>query len=178
MATSENTVTGERGGILRILAEQRDTLRITVRGINDAQAGQRTTVSDLTLGGLIKHAAQCERTWVQILTEGGTPAGFIDPEQYCMRDGETLAGLLDEYAAAARATEEAVATLADLDRIVQVPSAPWWSDPPRWSIRHILLHLVRETAQHSGHADIIRESLDGANTTMQMGADMGMEELS
>ncbi len=44
-----------------------------------------------------------------------------------------------------------------------------------WTARRLLLHVLRETSHHSGHADIIRESLDGANTTMQMGADAGME---
>lgn len=172
MPTLRNTLTGERGELLQALAEQRDTLLITIRGISDAQAAERTTVSDLTLGGLIKHLTQGEQVWVQIMTrgDGETPDGFLDMGQYCMREGETLAGLLDAYAAAARATEAAVAALPDLDTAVPLPTTPW--SPPetvRWSARRILLHLFRETAQHAGHADIIRESLDGANTTMRLG---------
>ncbi|WP_374778144.1 DUF664 domain-containing protein [Streptomyces sp. NBC_01310] len=80
----------------------------------------------------------------------------------------TLTGLLKQYAAAARTTEQAVADLRDMDRRVPLPSTPW--SPPEtvyWSARRILLHLIRETAQHAGHADIIRESLDGASTTAQ-----------
>jgi hypothetical protein len=66
MATSENRLSGERGELLGMLAEQRKTLLITVRGLSDAQAAHRTTVSDLTLGGLIKHLTQGERVWTQI----------------------------------------------------------------------------------------------------------------
>jgi uncharacterized damage-inducible protein DinB len=172
MATSENGLSVERGELLGMLAEQRETLRITVRGLSDAQAAQRTTVSDLTLGGLIKHLTQGEKVWTQIMTrgDGEAPHGFLDMGQYYMQDGETLAGLLDAYAAAARATDEAIAALPDLDKAVPLPRTPW--SPPEtvwWSARRILLHLFKETAQHSGHADIIRESLDGANTTAQLG---------
>ncbi|MGH8908958.1 MAG: DUF664 domain-containing protein [Egibacteraceae bacterium] len=63
MATPESTLTGERGEIPRILAEQRNTLLITVREITDAQAAERTTVSELTLGGLIKHVTRAEEVW-------------------------------------------------------------------------------------------------------------------
>jgi hypothetical protein len=59
-----------------------------------------------------------------------------------------------------------VAALPDLDVSVPLPRTPWSPhDPGHWSVRRILLHLIRETAQHAGHADIIREALDGANTT-------------
>ncbi len=96
-------------------------------------------------------------------------------EKYYMRDDETLEGLLAEYAEVARATEAAVAGLDDLDVLIPLPTAPWAPERQWWTIRRTLLHIIRETAHHSGHADIIRESLDGGNTTMQMGADAGME---
>nr|WP_249926140.1 DUF664 domain-containing protein [Streptomyces aureocirculatus] len=57
-----------------------------------------------------------------------------------------------------------------LDRVVPLPEAPW--EPgvvPRWPVRRIVLRLLRETAQHAGHADIVREAIDGANTTAQLG---------
>jgi hypothetical protein len=171
MATTARTLTGERGELLQILAEQRETLLITVRQIGDAQAATRSTASALTLGGLIKHLAQGNRTWTHIMTERpGAPDGMWDMSQYQMGEGETLAGLLDDYAAAVRATEEAVAALPDLDRTVPLPEAPWAPGVVvRWSVRRILYRLLTETAQHAGHADIIRESLDGANTTAQLG---------
>ncbi|MFF2412698.1 DinB family protein [Streptomyces sp. NPDC058092] len=161
---------GERGELLRALAEQRELLLITVRGITDAQAAQRTTVSELALGGIVKHMARGEQVWAQILVKGDgeLPDGMLDTGQYRMSEGETLPGLLKLYAGAAQATEEAVSALPDLDRNVPLPRTPW--SPPEtvyWPARRILLHLIRETAQHAGHADIIREALDGASTTAQ-----------
>jgi Protein of unknown function (DUF664) len=81
-----------------------------------------------------------------------------------MLAGETLAGLLDGYAQAARQTDELVATLPDLDAAQPLPEAPWFEPGACWSSRRVLLHVIAETAQHAGHADIIRESLDGAKT--------------
>ncbi|MBC2642765.1 MULTISPECIES: DinB family protein [unclassified Rhodococcus (in: high G+C Gram-positive bacteria)] len=179
MTTSQqSTATGERADILQILQEQRATLLITVRGIDDAQARQRSTVSDLTLGGLIKHVLHTEKHWVETILEPDENAEFDMEwamEKYYMRDDETLEGLLAEYAEVARATETAVAGLDDLDVLIPLPTAPWAPERQWWTIRRTLLHIIRETGHHSGHADIIRESLDGGNTTMQMGADAGME---
>ncbi|MFB7585928.1 DinB family protein [Streptomyces sp. NPDC056169] len=168
--TASPSLDGERGELLSALAEQRELLLITVRGISDAQAAQRTTVSELTLGGIVKHLTRGEQVWTQIIAKGDgeLPEGMLDMEQYRMADGESIAELLEEYAAAAKTTEAVVSALPDLDRRLPLPRTPW--SPPEtvyWSVRRILLHLIRETAQHSGHADIIRESLDGANTTAQ-----------
>ncbi|MEU1861623.1 DinB family protein [Streptomyces gardneri] len=168
--TALPSLEGERGELLHALAEQRELLLITVRGISDAQAVQRTTVSELTLGGILKHLTRAEQVWTQIIAKGDgeLPEGMLDMEQYRMVDGETLAGLLEQYAAAARTTEDTLAGLPDPGRIVPLPRTPW--SPPEtvyWSVRRILLHLIRETAQHAGHADIIRETLDGASTTAQ-----------
>jgi hypothetical protein len=81
-----------------------------------------------------------------------------------MAPGETLAGLLEDYARVARRTDELVAGLPDLDSSQPLPEAPWFEPGARWSARRVLLHLIAETAQHAGHADIIRESLDGAKS--------------
>ncbi|MFI1935606.1 DinB family protein [Streptomyces purpureus] len=161
---------GEHGELLHALGEQRALLLLTVRGITDAQAAQRTTVSELTLGGIIKHLARGERVWTQVMVrgDGELPQGMLEVDQYRMVEGETLAGLLEQYAAAAEGTERSVAAVADLGRSVPLPQSPW--SPPEtvhWSARRILLHLIRETAHHAGHADIIREALDGASTTAQ-----------
>nr|AKT74308.1 TxnU5 [Streptomyces bottropensis] len=161
---------GERGELLRALAEQRELLLITVRGITDAQAILRTVVSELTLGGIIKHLARGERVWTQILLrrDGELPDGMLDMGQYRMTEGETLPGLLESYEKAARGTDSAVSGLPDLEGDVPLPRTPWSPpEPEHWPARRILLHLIRETAQHAGHADIIREALDGASTTAQ-----------
>ena len=81
-----------------------------------------------------------------------------------MLPGETLAGLLADYAAAARETDELLAALPDLDAAQPLPVAPWYEPGASWTARRVLLHIIAETAQHAGHADIIRESIDGAKT--------------
>ncbi|MFF5969474.1 DinB family protein [Streptomyces collinus] len=162
------TTSPEKTDLLAAFAEQRALLLITLRGLTGEQAARRTTVSELTLGGIVKHLAQGEETWTQIMTKGDgeLPDGMLDMGQYRMAGGDTLPALLERYARAAHATEEAVAALADLDVAVPLPKTPWSPPEPQyWSARRILLHLIKETAQHTGHADIIREALDGASTT-------------
>lgn len=119
-----------------------------------------------------------ERNWVRNIVERDETAEFdmeVAMETYFMAEGESISGLLAEYRAAVEETERVVASLDDLDLQVPLPTAPWAPERQWWSARRVLLHILRETAHHSGHADIIREALDGANTTMQMGADAGME---
>ena len=81
-----------------------------------------------------------------------------------MLPGETLAGLLDRYNEVARRTEDTVIKLPSLDVSQPLPEAPWFEPGARWSARRVLLHILAETSQHAGHADIIRESLDGSRT--------------
>lgn len=64
----------------------------------------------------------------------------------------------------------------DLARRVPLPSAPWYPDPERCTVRWVLLHLVEETARHAGHADIVREALDGALSGSLMAAVEGWPE--
>jgi hypothetical protein len=64
----------------------------------------------------------------------------------------------------ARRTDELVGALPDLDAAHPLPKAPWFPPGEHWSARRVLMHIIAETAQHAGHADIIRESLDGATS--------------
>ncbi|MFD8750449.1 DinB family protein [Kitasatospora sp. NPDC059577] len=166
----------EREELVETLDKHRGLLRRTVRDLTDAQAAERTTVSALCLGGLIKHVAAVEARWVRFMTGGaeamragdGDPGGSGAAEswaaQFRMVEGETLAGLLAEYERVARGTDELVRTLPDLDLAHPLPPAPWFEPGATWSVRRVLLHLIAETSQHAGHADIIRESLDGAKS--------------
>lgn len=165
-ANTVNTVTGERADFRQMLGKHRGFLRHTVRGLTDEQANLRTTVSELTLGGLIKHVAATELGWANFIV-GGAAGMFAEPvdweAQFSMRDGETLTGLLERYEEVARRTDELVATV-DLDESHPLPEAPWFEQGASWSNRRVLMHIIAETAQHSGHADIIREALDGSKT--------------
>ncbi|MEV1333278.1 DinB family protein [Micromonospora costi] len=166
MTISEQVVTGERADLLQALRRHRGFLRQTVDGITDAQAASRTTVSELCLGGLIKHVALTEERWMRFAV-GGADAMQSEPidwvGQFQMGEGETLAGLLAEYDRVASGTDELVATL-DLDSAHPLPVAPWFEPGASWSVRRVLLHVIAETSQHAGHADILREAIDGAKT--------------
>lgn len=180
MTTSDQPASRERTDLVESLRRHRDFLRVTVRDITDEQARKRTTVSELTLGGLIKHVAGTERSWADLIVDGPAPGADIDwasvdwsnppPEVAAWADGhrmtetETLAGLLAEYEQVAARTDELVATLPDLDATQPLPAAPWFQAGAVWSARRTVLHIVAETAQHAGHADIIREALDGQKT--------------
>jgi hypothetical protein len=119
------------------------------------------------VGGLVKHVALTERQWIQG-TVLGRPGFHGTPDDYArgvvLADDETMADLLDLQATVAAETEAAVAEIDDLDHPVPVPrDAPWFpADVEAWSLRWVLLHLIQESSRHAGHADIVRESLDGA----------------
>ncbi|MBK7621903.1 MAG: DinB family protein [Kineosporiaceae bacterium] len=162
----------ERDDLIEALGKQRFFLRHTVQGLTDDQARLRPTVSQLCLGGLIKHVAATESRWMEFVLDG--PAAMAIPNAndpntdwsewtnlFQLLDDETLDGVLAEYEKVAARTDELVRTLPDLDAAQPLPEAPWFPPGARWSARRVLLHLIGETSQHAGHADILRESIDG-----------------
>jgi uncharacterized damage-inducible protein DinB len=170
MTTVQNTLTAERADLLETLRVHRFFLRNTARDLTDEQAGARSTVSELTIGGLIKHVAIVEADWLDFI-ENGPQAAAPTEDSYAehtlgltMLEGETLQELLDRYEEVAARTDELVATLPDLDLSHPLPPAPWFAPGATRSARRVILHIVAETAQHAGHADIIREAIDGAKT--------------
>ena len=179
-------VADERDGLRAFVAQQHQVLRIAAHGLTDEQARKAASVSTLTIGGLLKHVTTMESTWMSRVAAAPDPwdfdlrpmeerrAAFVD--DFRMRDDETLAGVLASYDDVCRRTEEAIPSL-DLDLAVPVPSAPWFAPgSPPWSVRWVLLHLVEEIARHAGHADIVRESIDGATAFPLMAAVEGWPE--
>ena len=162
----------ERADIIETLRAHRGFLRHTVAGLTDEQAAQCTTASELCLGGLVKHVSQVEALWVRFILEGpgAMPPAFDEAamaaraDGFRLLEGETLAGVLAEYDRVAARTDELVASLDSLDATQPLPEAPWFPPGGRRSARRVFMHLIAETAQHAGHADIIRESLDGQKT--------------
>ncbi|MEV0621297.1 DinB family protein [Nonomuraea sp. NPDC050404] len=172
--TTPGSVTGERADLIAALGQARHFLRVPTQGLTDEQARQRTTVSELCLGGLIKHVTEMERSWTEFIRSGPSAMPDFDAmaeDDYAefangfrLLDGETLDGVLKEYAEVAQRTDDLIATLPDLGVDHPLPKAPWFEPGARWSARRVLAQIIAETAQHAGHADILRESLDGTKS--------------
>jgi len=165
--TGSTDISDERSDLLQSLQAHRAFLRVTVRGLTDEQARQRTTVSELSLGGLVKHVAAIESQWIEFALHGARAfAQDADAwaDAFVLSADETLAQVLEEYERVAARTDALVVDHPDLDASSPLPEAPWFPPGASWSVRRVLLHVVAETAQHSGHADILRESLDGQKT--------------
>ncbi|BBB01532.1 hypothetical protein RVR_8997 [Actinacidiphila reveromycinica] len=162
-----NAENNERDALLAFLDAQRGALRRAARGLTDEQAAAHPSPSTMALGGLVKHAARCEHHWVQVILLGGPQPEWAGSEgdrndEFQLLPGERLSDLLAELEAEGQATRAAVTALPSLDVAVPLPEAPWFPKDAKRSARWILLNLIGEQARHAGHADIIRESLDGA----------------
>ena len=161
-------LTNERELLLAYVDQQRDGIRFAAYGLTDDQARLAPTAGTLSIGGLVKHVTAMELSWMDTVIQRPSNGSIEESaDQYedgfTLRPEETLAGALAELDAAASRTEEIVREL-DLDHPVPVPKGvPWFpQDVDAWTVRWVLLHLVEEVARHAGHADIVRESIDGA----------------
>ncbi|MFF5228501.1 DinB family protein [Dactylosporangium sp. NPDC000521] len=167
-------VADERSGLLAFLDQQRQGVRNAAFGLTDEQARLAPAASTLSVGGLVKHLAQMERNWVATMLQRPAPA--VDYEDgFVLRADETLAGVLADYVKAGEETDAAVAGITDMGQPVPVPKGvPWFPDDvDAWSVRWVLLHLIEETARHAGHADLVREAVDGATCWPLMAAAEG-----
>lgn len=187
MPGSVPPVRDERDGLLEFLAQQRYVLKLTAHGLSDDQARAVPSRSSLSVGGLIKHVADTESGWIDLVLQQPAPGtADIDEhgggdgadhymEQFSMRLDERLADVIATYDSVARRTSEVIASIADLGQAVPVPKGvPWYPDDvDAWSVRWVLLHLIEETARHAGHADIVREHVDGATAFPLMAAAEG-----
>jgi hypothetical protein len=175
MTTSARTEPPINGGeadiLLAFLDYHRDTLRIKADGLDAAQLDQRLEPSPMTLGGMLKHLAYVEDWWLNQVF-----AGHPEPEPWASADWdadndwdwhsatenspEELRALLDAAIAASdRILAVAVAAPEGLDAVSQLSSHR--RPGQRFSLRWIVVHLLEEYARHNGHADLIRESIDG-----------------
>jgi hypothetical protein len=165
-------VADERSALVAYLVQQQDAFRAAVYGLSDAQAGIASAPpSTLTVGSLLKHVTQTQGTWLEVAL--AAPDRPVDDrtmqEQYAdhaegwtWHDHDTIEAALASYDAVCARVVDAVRT-ADLDTAVPVPPAPWNpTDVDAWSVRWVWFHLIEELARHAGHADIVRERVDGA----------------
>ena len=124
-AADEHTLTREWADLLESLRRHRYFLRYTVRDLTDEQAAARPTVSALCLGGLIRHVAETEASWIRFVLdepEAISGDGSDWNERFSIPPGATLAGLLEQYDEVARRTDELVATAPDLDESHPLPA--------------------------------------------------------
>lgn len=163
---TERNVLGsdEREVLLGFLDKQREGLRTAVYGLTFEESRQTPSASSLSVGGLIKHAAEVERNWAKMIRREPHKSDFAKHAASFQCGEIPVEELLEDYAAAARETDETVLAAKTLDDPVPVPKGvPWFpKDVDAWTVRWVVLHLIEETARHSGHADIVRESIDGA----------------
>ena len=165
----EPATNDEITGLVNYLAEQLTAIRASATGLTEEQARQRPCRSALSVGGLIKHA-----TWVMrgaTARINGEDAGPTElnadayaayASSFTLGDGETAVSTIAEFDAV-RATYLAAVAAADPDGPTVEPPAPWSGifDARPANGRYYLVHQIEEMARHAGHADILREQIDG-----------------
>lgn len=164
LATSDDEITG----LVRYLDQQLDAIRASVVGLTEEQAQSRPCASSLSVGGLLKHVSYVIAGAIDRLADPtGVPAldeAAFDRYQssFTVADDESVADLLTEFD---RVRPAYLAAMADAD-----PDAEWTEPPAPWNgvfdarparVRFYLVHQVEELARHAGHADILREQIDG-----------------
>ncbi|MBC2935033.1 DinB family protein [Nocardioides sp. zg-1228] len=156
--------------LVAYLDYHRDTLRMKVDGLTADQLRRTHPPSTLTLGGLLKHVALNEAHWFGFVLHGrplGQPWDSADwdadPdwELRSARDDspEELRRLMDDAVAQARRDIDDALRLGGLGQPAVTPSR---REGGQFTLRWIMLHMLEEYARHNGHADLIRESIDGA----------------
>lgn len=162
-----------REQLLAYLAQQRYVLRLAAYGLTDDEARSAPSVSSLSISGLVKHVASVEEFWTSVMTGAYEPGahdeGYTDG--FVAGPGQDIEHLLARYAELAARTDRAARSLPAGHQVRVPPEVPWFpKDVEAWTVEWVLLHLIEETARHAGHADIVRESLDGAQAFPLMAA--------
>ncbi|GIF09603.1 DinB family protein [Actinoplanes siamensis] len=166
-------ISNEQDGLLGYLAQMRYVLKLTAHGLTPEQLRATPSASSLSVGGLIKHCASTEENWISTVRGGHQKPDFAAyQENFALAGGETIEELFARYDRIAAETEKTVSEIGDLGFQVPVDHSVPWNRPDleHFTLRWILLHLIQETARHTGHADIVRESIDGATAFPLMAA--------
>jgi len=156
---------GEREMLTGWLDYHRATLLWKCEGLGDDQLRQRSVPpSGLCLLGLVRHLAECERGWFRnVLLGAGLPALYSTPEDndadFNAVDSADVAEDIATFKRECAAAREAVASVPGLDALGQKPDQRTGG---QYSLRWILTHMIEEYARHNGHADLLRERVDGA----------------
>lgn len=158
----ELSTSNERDALVGFLDLQRDALLRKVRGVSDGDARRAPTASSLSLLGVLKHSTMWEQRWFEGVLAGRQlsddwPAhASSTPEQdFSVDERDTVEQWAASYEQACQTSRQIVAGM-ELDQHCAR------TDIIQCNLRWVLLHLIEETARHAGHADIIRETLDGS----------------
>ncbi|MEV0491354.1 DinB family protein [Streptomyces atratus] len=154
----------ERGALLSFVETQRGAIRRSLLGLTEEQAASRPSASELSLSGLLKHVAETELNWLRLAQQRPNEKARTEEtwaDSFRLVGGETVPEMLEFWAKVAAETEEFIHSVESMNDTFPLPEAPWFPKDERCSMRWLLVHLVEEIARHAGHADIIRESLDG-----------------
>ena len=166
-------VADERSALREYLAYHQSAYFAVSYGLTDEQARSTPSASALSVGGLVKHVTAMQSNWMARVAAAPDlaprdPRPFDEiakefGEQHVMLPDETLDGLLSRFETQNAESLRLVET-ADLEAVVPVPQdIPWFpKNQKAWSVRWVILHVINELARHAGHADIIRETIDGA----------------
>lgn len=181
----------ERSDLIETLDRHHAFLLQTADGLTEEQARAKSTVSALTIASLLKHVAETEDGWIDFAERGreafeqdavydsdvdwsavdeaaqengGEWGGteWEDP-RFTLTDEDTLPALRARMEQVQARTRKALEEL-DLDTSHPLPEAPWFEQGASWSVRRVAVHILAEVSQHAGHADIIREAIDGQRT--------------
>lgn len=148
------------------LDRQRDAMVRAVAGLDDYDVRRPLTPTGTNLLGLVKHLTGVELEYFGLccgrpspLMADGSAEGPVDDEDMWVRPDESTASVLERYAGAREHADATIRALA-LDSPAHVP---WWPEDRRdTTLQVLLVHVVAETARHAGHADIVRELVDGS----------------
>lgn len=161
------TATGELDHLKVFVLQQLAQLRTTVVGLTDDQARSTPSASTLNLTALLLHTGPVAVYWSASAAAGPNPPQLPDGVEdshtdALVDDPRSLDEVLAFFDRCVAWTAENIDAVADLSAPVPTPPAPWIpKDLTHWEARWCLLHLVEELARHAGHADIIRETIDG-----------------
>ncbi|MGW1103095.1 DinB family protein [Streptomyces sp. NPDC002540] len=165
----------ERGALLSFVEGQRGAIRRSLIGLTEEQAASRPSASELSLSGLLKHVAEGELNWLRMAQQRPSETSRTEKtwaDSFRLVGDETVEGMLEFWDGVVAEVEKFIRSVPSMDDTFPLPEAPWFPKEGRVSMRWLLLHLVEEHARHAGHADIIRESLDG-RTAFELVAEAG-----
>ena len=157
----QNFLTSERAALENFLNAQREGLVRKLDGLDDAQARATPTASSLSLLGLIKHSAIWERRWFGVIVAGRVDADRWPEIRTDPRDADLYVDETDTVDGWVATYRDAIAESDAIVEALDLDSRCARDDIIECNVRYVLYHMIEETARHAGHADIIRETIDG-----------------